>query len=254
MRSYKLYLGFMLLLAPLFSMGKDQAVDLLTKGNGYYAKSEYKQAVAAYQQLLKNGFRSATVYFNLGNAYYKLEEIPSAILNYERAYKLTPNDEDVQVNLQLANLKIADKIETIPPFFLNQWWHKLILACSLTTWSVWGVVLFVIGFLVLIGYLFTQALRVKKIAFYAGICCLALALFCIVMATAQYRYFNDHREAILFSGAVNVKSAPNDQTKTLFVIHEGTKVKIDKREGDWIKIELPNGNVGWIGYSTVKVI
>ena len=248
-------MGFMLLLvAPLFSMGKDQAVDLLTKGNGYYAKSEYKQAVAVYQQLLKDGIRSPTVYFNLGNAYYKMDEIPSAILNYERAYKLTPNDEDVRVNLQLANLKIADKIEAVPPFFLNQWWHHLILACSLTTWSIWGVVLFTMGFVVLIVYLFAQTLSIKKPAFYAGICCLVLALFCIILATAQYRYFNKHQEAILFSGAVNVKSAPNDQTKTLFVIHEGIKVKVGKREGDWIKIELPNGQVGWIGYSTVKVI
>ncbi|GAA4788373.1 tetratricopeptide repeat protein [Olivibacter ginsenosidimutans] len=235
-------------------MGKNKAVDLFTKGNSHYAKSEYKQAATVYEQLLKDGFQSTAVYFNLGNAYYKLDEIPLAILNYEKAYKRSPNDEDIKVNLQLANQKIDDKIETVPPLFLNQWWHSFILAFSLNAWSVLGTTLFFVGFLALIVYLFAQAVGVKKTAFYSGISCLVLAMVCLIAATAQQRYFDKHQEAILFSGAVNVKSAPNDQTKTLFVIHEGTKVKIAKREGDWVKIELSNGNVGWIAYNDLRII
>lgn len=248
------YLGIILLFAPLFSIAQNKNIDLFTQGNNYYAKADYKQAVAVYKQLLKADVQSSALYFNLGNAYYKLDELPSAILNYEKAYKLSPNDDDIRVNIQLANQKIADKIEAVPQLFVTQWWRNFMLSFSLNTWSVLGVVFFVLGFLALITYLFAQILGVKKSAFYAGLSLLILALVCLVTGTAQHHYFNKHQEAILFSGAVNAKSAPNDSQKTVFVIHEGTKVKISKKEGEWVKIELPNGNVGWIAYSAVRVI
>ena len=255
MPNYKLAIGYLLLfMVPLFALGEEQKLDAFAKGNAYYAQANYKEAIAAYQQLLEADEASVAVYFNLGNAYYKMDEIPAAILNYEKAYKLAPNDADVQVNLQLANQRITDKIESVPPFFLSQWWHNFILACYLNTWSAWGVALFTMGFLALIIYLFAQALGVKKAAFYTGISCLIIGLACLIAAVAQYQYLNKHQEAILFTGAVNVKSEPNPQAKTLFVIQEGLKVRIAERHADWLRIALPNGDEGWIVKNDVKEI
>jgi uncharacterized protein YgiM (DUF1202 family) len=83
---------------------------------------------------------------------------------------------------------------------------------------------------------------------------LVLALLSLAVAKMQNNYFNGHKHAIVFNGTVNVKSAPGDGQKTLFVIHEGTKVGILEQNGDWIKVELPNGNIGWIGAAAVKTI
>ncbi len=243
-----------MLLLPLFSLCDDQANSLFQKGNQLYAKAQYQQAAQTYQQLLKNGYTSAAVYFNLGNAYYKLEDFPSAILYYEKARKLSPNDQEININIQFANLKIADKIEPQPDFFVSRWWHNFILILSANTLSILSDLFFLGGFLLLIVYLFTNSILLKKTAFYIGFVGILVGLITIFMANRQVNYFNTHRQAIIFSSAITVKGSPDANAKPLFVMHEGTKVEVTQKNGNWIEIELPNGNSGWITVDNVRYI
>src|ERR1700749_3896586 len=121
----KLVYIFIALVLPLLSFGNDQQ-SLFEKGNAYYAKGQYKEAAAAYQQIVNAGYQSVGVYYNLANADYKLGDIPSAVLYYEKAHKLAPGDEDISVNTRFANAKTTDKIDESPEFFLSKWWHGFI--------------------------------------------------------------------------------------------------------------------------------
>jgi tetratricopeptide (TPR) repeat protein len=227
---------------------------LLRQGNAAYAKNQFQEAAKAYQQVLDAGYQSVTVYFNLGNANYKLSEIPEAILNYEKALKLNPGDVDIQQNLQLANLKITDRIEAVPEFFLVKWWKAVIYFFSLSTLSVLTITCFIAGFILLIAYLFLIAVTPKKTAFYIGVTMLSLGLIFMLMAGIQSHYLNANQQGIVFAGASDVKSGPDGKQKTLFVIHEGTKVTIQDQEGDWLKVVLMNGNGGWIKFADIKPI
>lgn len=248
-------LAWLLLTMPCYALAKDiDAGKLFKQGNEAYAKNQFSEAATAYQQLLNAGYQSAAVYFNLGNANYKLSEMPRAILNYERALKLSPGDEEIQLNLQLANLKITDRIEEVPEFFLTRWWKGLIYFFSLHTLSVLTVVCFIAGFSSVIAYLFLVALGPKKRAFYVGITLLALGLTFMVISGLQSYYLGSSRQGIILAGAVDVKSGPGDQQKTLFVIHEGIKVNIQEGNTDWVKVVLANGNGGWIKSSSVTEI
>ena len=117
-----------------------------------YEKEQYRDAVEAYETLMKQGGVAAEVYYNLGNCYYKLDEIPLAVLNYERAFLLDPGDADIRANLALARGKTIDKV--VPPsemFCLdNSWCFGIYLdACGCVgvylhvtvdgaqDWSVW---------------------------------------------------------------------------------------------------------------------
>lgn len=239
---------------PLFSMGDVKAEVSFEKANALYAKARYKEAAASYQQVLDSGYVSAEVYFNLGNAFYKLGEIPQAIWNYERAYKLSPGDEDIQVNIQLANLKIKDKIEAVPEFFLAKWWRSFILFSSAQTLSVLAVAGVLLGFALLIVYLLSVSVFVKKPAFYSGIAVLILALLTIFIAGQQVSYLNSSNKGIVFAGTVHVKSGPKESFKTLFVIHEGIKLGLKEQTEGWVKVELPNGSIGWIEAKNLKEI
>ncbi|NRF40458.1 tetratricopeptide repeat protein [Pedobacter sp. LMG 31643] len=250
-----LFYSFLLLvISPLFLFAKGNPEELFAKGNSQYAKAQYKEAVQSYQEVLNTGYKSAAVYFNLGNAYYKLGEMAPAILNYEKAYKITPGDQEIQLNLQLANLKIADKIEVVPEFFMAKWWKSLVLFFSAQVLSIFAVTFFLLGFALLIVYLFAISVSIKKPAFYAGIALLVLGLLSIFIVNAQSNYLNSSSQAIVFNGTVNVKSGPDDKSKTLFVIHEGTKVTIKQNDDNWLKVELPNGNIGWIESVAIKEI
>lgn len=249
-----LFVLLLLLAFPLFSVADFKAEESFEKANGLYANAKYKEAAASYQQVLDSGYVLAEVYFNLGNAFYKLGEIPQAIWNYERAYKLSPGDEDIQINIQLANLKIKDKIEAVPEFFLAKWWRSFILFSSVQTLSLLSVWGFLLGFALLIVYLLSASVSVKKPAFYAGVAVLVLALVLIFMAGQQVSYLESSSKAIVFAGTVNVKSGPKDSFKTLFVIHEGIKVGLKEQTGGWVKVELPNGSIGWIEAKDLKEI
>ncbi len=74
------------------------------------------------------------------------------------------------------------------------------------------------------------------------------------MAAGQGVYFNDHKQAIIFSGAVSVKNSPLEKSGTLLVLHDGTKFNILESNNNWFKIRLANGNEGWIKASDVKEI
>src|SRR6266699_3354761 len=107
----KLFYGFLIIIL-LISCGAN-AEDMkrkFEKANTLYQKKQYKEAAGTYEAIRKEGYSSYQLFFNLGNALYRQNDVPAAILNYERAKRLAPSDEDVQYNLQLANLKITDKI------------------------------------------------------------------------------------------------------------------------------------------------
>ncbi|MES2457981.1 MAG: SH3 domain-containing protein [Bacteroidota bacterium] len=249
-------LGFLLLLfsLPLLLVAGQNAEIEFKKANQLYAKLNYKDAASIYQQMLKTGHLSADIYYNLGNSYYKLGEIPEAILNYEKAYKLAPGDADIQANLRLANLRITDKIEAVPEFFISKWWHSFILFTSAEVLAVFSVIGFLLGFGLLIVYLFAVRIAIKRPAFYAGTGVLSLALLLTIVAVIQHRHLNALNSGIVFSGTVNVKSGPNASFKSLYVIHEGIKVAVVEQNDGWLKVVLPNGNIGWIRASDIQYI
>lgn len=253
MQKQVLYLLLWLVL-PLASFGNNNASGIFEKGNGFYAKGQFKDAMACYKQLLDSGYQSASVYYNMGNASYKLDDIPSAILYFEKAHKLAPGDEDINFNTRLANLKTTDKIDEVPEFFLARWWKAFILSFSVSALSVMSIVLFILASGLLILYFFANPFMVKKYSFYASIALFFVGLIIIFMANRQLSYFDSHHQAIVFSSSVSVKSSPLDKSSSLFVIHEGTKVNVEDNNDSWIKVKLTNGNEGWIKATDVKEI
>jgi len=239
---------------PLLSFGNDDAVTLFKKANDLYAKSQYKDALSMYQQITRDDYQSAPVYFNMGNASYKMGDIPSALLYYEKAHKLSPGDEDINFNLMYVNLKTTDKIDAAPEFFLSRWWQGFMLSFSAKVLSVWSIVFIFLGSGALTLYFFANSVAFKKGSFYTAIILYFLGVISIFITSRQLSYFDDHKQAIVFSNSVNVKSGPVDKSGTLFVIHEGTKVDITSNNNGWMKVTLANGNEGWIKASDVKEI
>jgi tetratricopeptide (TPR) repeat protein len=241
------------IILPLLSFGNDQPDALFAKANGYYARAQYKEALATYQKIIAAHEHSAAVYFNMGNASYKLGDIPSALLYYEKAHQLSPNDDDINANIRLANSKTRDKIEDVPEFFLDRWWETIFLGFSANTFALSSLLSVLLGSAFLIIYFFAYRRAVKKSSFFAAITCFILSIFSIFLLSQQINYFKQ-RQGIVFSSPVYVKSAPAEQSRDLFLIHDGTKVMILEDHKEWLRVRLANGNEGWIKASDLKVI
>ena len=242
-------------LVCLISLGlKAGENDVFKIGNDAYLKNNFEVAIASYQQLLKEGYQSSELYFNLGNAYYKTDSIANAILYYEKAKKLAPTDEDIQANLKLANLKTIDKTEAKEQLIFKSWWENFVYARSADNWGVLSIVSMFIAFTLLVLFRITAATRMKQIFFGLFALTLLLSLSFFFLASTHERYETENGQAILFNSSATIKSAPSENSKDLFIIHEGAKVKIVEHENSWIRIRLDNGNEGWLLENAVRTI
>ena len=84
---------------------------------------------------------------------------------------------------------------------------------------------------------------------------LVLFLFLGLSYLSRVRDDNNRIEAIILVEKVDVMSAPAAQGGTeVFVLHEGTKVRLDRQRDDWVEIILPDRKVGWVEKEKLEVI
>lgn len=245
---------FAILCLPALSFADSRAQGLFAKANTLYTKGRYDQAFKTYKQLSDEGYQSAALFFNMGNASYKNGDIALAILYYERAHKLAPGDEDISFNLKYTNLKTTDKVDEAPELFLTRWWKGIILSLPLATLSVWSIVFILVASGILIVYFFAGSVAIKKASFYLACLFLFAGICLIFLANRQQSYFDDHRQAIIFSPSVDVKNSPVERSATHFILHDGTKVDLLENSNGWLKIKLANGSEGWIPKDAAKEI
>lgn len=225
--------------------------ELLTKANQLYNENAYDSAAVVYESIINKGYSSATLYYNLGNTYYKLRNYPMAILYYEKSLKLDPNNEDTQHNIEIARSFISDKIEPVPDVFIKVWWDKLNNLFTIKTWSI--ITLVMSGFLLLclFFYLTARSRVLKKSMFFTEITLIVLTILSFSISTKKSNYIKSHNEGIIISPTITVKSSPSTTSVDLFVLHEGSKVKILDNTADWNKIKIANGSVGWLPASSI---
>lgn len=218
-----------------------------------YAAEQYDLAIEAYESLLYTYGPSGELYYNLGNAYYKTGKTAHAILNYERAILIKPGDEDIRFNLELARLQ-TDKIEPIPEFFLKKWFRAGQNLLGVDTWATISLVSFILFVLCLTLYFFSKWMSLKKVGFYLGIFLIITVILSNTFAWNQKKELENRNAAIVFTPTVTVKSTPDNSGTDLFLLHEGTKVLIHESIGDWRKIALEDGSIGWINKKDIVII
>ena len=219
-----------------------------------YNAQRYADAVALYDSVEVNEGVSAPLYYNRGNAYYKMGLYAAAILNYERALLLNPGDGDTRANLKLANSKITDQIEPAGKFFLTVWAQGLRDCCSGNTWAVIGIGSFLLFLLGLYFYIFVRNIKVKKAGFFVALPMFLISVVANACAIDQNKHRSAHDEAIVFSPVVTVKSTPAESGTDLFILHEGTKVTLMEKVGEWMEVRIADGNRGWLPVSAIEII
>ena len=237
-----------------FNLFGQETENILKEAEEAYTQKDYNKAIELYDKILKQDGESAFVYYNLGNAYYKENKFAPAILNYERALLLDPGDSDIRFNLQMAKQKTVDKIEPLDDFFIKKWIDAIQNRGTADSWAKLALVSFILFIGCLILFFFSRQIRWKKLGFYAGLLLLLVVIMGNVFASDQKKHLLNRDSGIVFAPTVTVKSSPNDSGTDLFILHEGTKVKIKSTLGNWSEISLEDGNVGWMPSDKIEII
>jgi tetratricopeptide (TPR) repeat protein len=238
---------FMLILfgIPTHSKANDPVFDF-QKANELYQKQNYDSAVKIYEQLASQNYNSAEVYYNLGNSYYKLNNVARAILNYERALRLKPDDDDILFNLKVAQLKVVDKIETVPEIFYVRWLKSISLLLTPDNWSRMVIACIWIMFLFAAMYVLSSAVIMKRIGFLMAALFLIISICTFLISGQSYTNQVTQKRAVVMSVSSYVKSSPGDNNTDLFLLHEGTRIDVLDSYDNWVKIRIANGSIGWV--------
>ena len=247
--SKNIVIFFLTILFPIIGYTQDFNI-YFNNANKLYAEGKYKEAAELYNAIIKNGVESGEVYFNLGNIYYKQDEIGKSILYYEKASRFLQGDESLEQNLKIVKLKIIDKIEPIPKLFLEEWWDTAIRIFPIDIYAWVNLALFI----------FTLVFISMNIIFNRRIFRNLIWIFSIFFAINFVLFLGKIYEsetlqhAIILNDKISVVSEPNLSGLEIFILHEGTKVRINRILDDWFEISLDDGKTGWLKANSLEII
>ena len=247
-------LTVLLLMSVVASVTAQTSAERWEAGNKAYIDGNYDKAIEEYTAILDGGEYSMKLYYNLANAYFKAGANGKAILYYNKALRIAPSQEDIRHNLALAEAQTKDRIVEIPEFFLNRWLRTMRNSMSCTAWSVLSLVW--LGVMLAFGLLFLLAsrIRVRKVGFYGALCGFLLFVVTTSFAISSRNDMLLHDEAIVMGTAISVKSSPDRSATDLFVLHEGTKVKVLTEVDEWVEVVIADGKKGWTLKSNIETI
>ena len=228
---------------PDYNGGKslDEAA-LFMEAQKNYKDGKYSQAARGFEKLLQDGRRNGKLYYNLGNSYFKMGMLGKAILSYRLAELYTPRDEDLNANLSYARQLTKDRIETkqwVP--FLNQfcfWYSKLNIRELFIVFLIVHALFWVFALLKMVW-----SNEYFNFMFFITLALTAVLGFSFAIKLYHHSYDID---GVVLAKEVTVRSGNGINNTALFQLHDGAEFKVTQQEGNWFKIELPDGKKGWI--------
>jgi tetratricopeptide (TPR) repeat protein len=189
---------------------------------------------------------SATLEFNIGNCYYKLGDVPRALLHYERAALLAPGDDDVRANLDLTRTLVVDRVNEPPGFTLGSAWERFRSGGGPDQWSIVSLWACALLFSALALYFLLRLPWIRRASLVIAAAALISLIVALILAGQRHVELTAHDHAIIMSPKVEVTSEPRSGGTLLFVLHEGTKVKVLEQRGDRCSVRIVSGAVGWM--------
>ena len=115
--------------------------------------------------------------------------------------------------------------------------------------GAWGIVALLLWWGAIAGFcywLLSRTREQKKKGFLIGIVGVLLCVLPFALAFSRVHFDKNSRLGIIIEHAVALRSSPDDAGKEVVTIHEGTKIKMLEELSGWWKVQLPNGELGWL--------
>ena len=233
------------------SSGFSELADgLYIEANKVLIAENYNDAIVKYESILKDGYESAELYYNLGNAYYRSEQLGKSIWAYSNALDIAPRNRDVAHNLAIATAQIVDRIE-MPKSFVFITFYRLLKSIMTTyEWILIG------SFLIFIKSIHFSVMKfgLFRGKMYKMISTVLISLIILAHIFSMDSYIDKQKtnSAVVISNNVNAYSGPfYGSSSILFQINEGIKVDISNQQQDWVEIILIDGKKGWIPLESI---
>ncbi len=239
----------LLLLTLAASAPATQNARTFMDGTEAYRNRDWPAAIAAFESIAAAGVNSGRLFYNLGNAYLKNGDLGHALLWYERALKRIPDDPDLRFNYDYAlTLTKDERGDKESPLLRILFFWKYQLSPSTIRWIA---ILLNTALWVSLSILIIRKKRLLRPSVL-----LVAAASVVFSATAAFNYVETARirQAVILPEKVAVRSGFTESATQLFVLHAGTKVRVERETDTYLLIRYTEDKIGWIRKSEAGII
>lgn len=223
------------------------------EADGAYLRGDFARAVELYEGVIQNnryGEVSYSVYFNLGHAYSQIGNWGKAMLNYQRAYRLNPRDGDIITRI--------NTIRTMrPDGFVDDtrlWAQIAQLTGLFTQWELEIIALLIWSITWVLGMVWWRYQVYRRYLRYPLVMMVVITVIAVSLTASRVHYDSSRPLAVVVSPITDVLSGAGIDYLTMFRLSDGAEVRILEQSGIWVKIELPDGRMGWVRISTIEIV
>lgn len=222
--------------------------------NRLYLRENYDEAALLYEQLISEGYRNGSLFYNLGNSYFRQDDLGRSILNYRRAQRINPRDPHVQANIEFV------RSQAIDPSFRNETPLTQVVGLTQNLLNLGELAVASLGlWMVLIMCLIVLLLGTVRVLKRLAITVLttSLILFALGAASLVDRLYIDNvtPEVVIVAEEVDILGGPGSDYVSQLVLHSGAEARLLEQRGLWAKIDLSGeGLTGWVPNSAIEKV
>ncbi|MDR1590761.1 MAG: hypothetical protein LBR92_02065 [Puniceicoccales bacterium] len=199
--------------------------------NEAYGSQEYGKAIELLESAPTHSFAR---YFNLGCAYQKNNDMSNAWIAFERARQINPYDKNIRYAFQTLPL-IREQKRFIPFYQTSFAMNVLTLLLCFFFWLT-----------VLLWVRRRMKKLISKGALYLSC---AGCLGCGGFLYASSRIF---QKCVVIRDEASLHISPTSQSDVLGSLSSGTPLTVAAKQGNFLYVDLKNGQNGWIDCKNVK--
>lgn len=239
------------LLTGMVSRGAAAPPDSWDTASRLYGRGEFQAAARQYELLLARGYTGAALFNNLGACYTQMGEWGQARLAFERGIRFYPKQKSFRAHLDRIKPRLADTYleEASVP---GVWPHlKLLDRLPVSVWLILGLISWYVAILGLTlgkqpGFHFLA--RRQWMSWTVAV----VAWLIVGIGLTRWYQLRDDKAAIVLPAESPLYLAPDARSPVIRTLHSGLKVRIASADGNWKKINLPNGDEGWIAGKDIE--
>ncbi|MDQ8199319.1 BatD family protein [Pelagicoccus enzymogenes] len=215
-----------------------------------YQQGKFEQAAAQWLGALDSEPQVVEHRYNAGLAFAQMGDWPRAWAYWTSAFCLDPSDENVAWNLRIAHQNTSAYDPVLQSLIEGEGLYRIVRLRSPSAWqtlsqqAIWALGIFLFAAILTI---YVKPLR--RASAYLLVLAVLSGLFAYFSAWALSKYEAlGEPDSILVVAEAPLLSIPTDlqAEQVSSVVAEGTIVTRQKSFLGWVKIELPNGESGWL--------
>jgi tetratricopeptide (TPR) repeat protein len=226
----------------------------IAKVNQLVENKNFSEAIDSYHQWIALGFKSKWIFYNLGLLYEKIGEVGNAMYYLKKAEKVAPDDVLIKNRIILLQENIKDR-------FMIPIENNRFIDVFLKPWDYWclkeaGLFLMISFWLFTLYFLFFKVFSSSKsLTFYKPVLFIQVGfiLFLLIQGIRIIE-FSNKSEAIILGDIVEIHEGADRLSPKIQTVHAGLPVLFEDKIGNWIKVRLYNGQVGWLKKNQLSAI